>query len=391
MAEKSIEELINEATATVPSYINDNGSFAASKRRDNNYDNMLEILTGQKQFEFNVIDDPGRMKSVITYVKQLAADKKAFENEQKQLKTEYDELLKKVRKTAAEYDRQEALVSELRSYQLKKTLIRFSKGLIALEPIVDKLLDPDQMTNELTDAEEKKYQQMSQDLEDALFQEAYGRYHFAYDRGEGTGSRQAPTVENIIPIKFLADNGKTYYGLVRPPTGIITWEGKEARNAWINDKQIVAAIDTFINKHTKQTARNSSIKYTNDAALKIRVDPQTYKVYDAEPLNKVLLNLKEGDKKKITYNDSTATMEKIFDWMYQQTEVVPYSVWDSGSIDDPVYNDSDPDGTPFHSGKIEVKGNSGIKGAYLDDQRRPWNFQKVINSIDFWKFIRTII
>jgi hypothetical protein len=405
MAEISIEELITEATGNVPAYVGDGGSFASNKRRENNYTHMLEILLGKEPFEFKLKGNPERVKSLVTFSKELEANKEAFEKEHKQLKAEYNELTKKTRKTAEEYNRQEKLASELKTYQLKKTLRRFESTLRRLEPVVDKKLNAESLTS----LEEKEYKQLVIDLEDALFQETYGRYHFAYDPGEGSGRRQSPTVEHMIPVKFAADNGKNYYGVVRPPTGIITWEGKEARDAWVNDKQISQTVDSFISKH-RQSVRDSSILYSRDAILKIRVDPQTYKVFNAEPLNKVLLGLREGSKKKITYDDSDAMMEKIFQYMWDTMEAEEYDVWGAevegtskhdaqgreirgtaeiaGSIDHRMYNLKDKDGNPIPLGKKPVEGKKGVPGVTFDEQHRPLGFQQVINSIGFWKMIR---
>jgi hypothetical protein len=71
--------------------------------------------------------------------------------------------------------------------------------------------------------QKKKLREFVDYLEDEEFKKIYNKI---VPTGEGETSTKArkEAVEKAFPVKYETSDGETYHGLVRPPSGIITWE-----------------------------------------------------------------------------------------------------------------------------------------------------------------------
>jgi len=337
-------------------------TFSAMKGAQGSRERMLAILSGQEKFEFSLLDRPEMVRALIDQVKLMAKNKKNLKDENKSVDQKIKELEKIKYKTPEELDELSSLKNKNKSYQLQKTLIRFDKSLSEIDEILKRI----ENGVEITDKTRKKYDELVGDIENALFQETYLRRNLPYDRGESSAILMKPTATQNFPIKFIADNGKTYYGIIRPPTGLITWEGREARNAWLADSAILSLAEYIA----------SSRRFTSNDLLKIRISNDSFTALTKEVLNDKLFSLRmPNGMKKIEYNDSEEIKEAVRNYIFNESKgprvVTKYDVMDGGSIDDVIDNAETTTVEPM-----------------LDARGRPKDLTSIINSIEFWRFIR---
>lgn len=334
-------------------------SFRSMKSSLGSYERMMAILAGEEKFEYDLLDNPKMVRALVDQVKQMIKNKEKLNLENKSINERIKELKRVQYKTPEERDELEKLLQKDKAFQLQKTLMRFENKLDELDDILSRIEDG----VDLQDKTIKKYEDIVGELEDALFQETYVRPNLAYDRGEASGRMKKPTATENFPVMFRADNGKTYYGIVRPPSGIITWEGSEARNAWVNDADIKRVFG-WVDK-----SRN----YRKDDMLKLRISKDDFKVLKKEVLNNKLLNLNTTNgKKKLEYRDDDQAKEAVRNFILSggKREVTDYNVMGSES----------PEG--IEGGRTKTVNPS------LDKQGRPKDLTSVIDSIEFWRFIR---
>lgn len=339
-------------------------TFSSMKMEQGSRERLMAILAGQEKFEFSLLDQPKMVRALIDQVKIMAKNRDKYSEENKSINKRIKDLEKVKYKTPEELDELSGLKNRNKTYQLQKTLIRFEKKLSEIDDILKRI----ENGVEITDKTRKNYDDMVGEVEDALFQETYLRRNLPYDRGEASAIMMQPTATQNFPIKFISDNGKTYYGIIRPPSGIITWEGEEARNAWLNDSAI-RSLSEYI---------TSSRRFTSNELLKIRISKDTFTALTKEILNDKLFSLRmPNGMKKIEYNDSDITKEAIRNYIFNEADngnprtVSDYSVMDGSSIDDII------DGA-------ETK----TVAPSLDKRGRPSDLTSIINSIEFWRFIR---
>lgn len=191
--EKSIESILNEQDEDQESY--NQNSFQQISSRNDSYEKMMEILVGEKKFEGD-IDTPTQMEAVCDYIEKLAKNK---------------------------LDKQDD------SYAHKKELIKKIHDVDRIRKILNKI----KAGNTVTQGESEFYDDFADDVEAILMQPLVDRA-LAKDKSE-TSQHVLKSVLEAFPVEYKTVEDDTYYGLVRPPTGVITWEGDEAREAYKNE------------------------------------------------------------------------------------------------------------------------------------------------------------
>jgi len=374
MAEKSMDQFLfeyNPRADRTPDMSSKEDSFAQNRSNDTftsmkselgTYERMVAILAGQEKFEYNLLDNQKMVRALIDQVKTMIKNKEKIKLENKSVLDRIKELEKTQYRTREESDELNQLQSKTKAFQLQKTLMRFDKKLDELDDILGRIEDGVDITEKTI----KRYEAIVGDIEDALFQETYVRKNLGYEKGEASGGMKKPTATDNIPVLFRSDNGKTYYGIVRPPSGIITWEGKEARDAWIQDVDI---------KNLFSMIENSK-KYRKDEIFKLRISKGDFKVLSKELLNDKLFSLKtERHQAKFEYRDSDQVKEAVRNYIFNEVEGgAPREVTDHN-----VMGDID--------GIIKQAKTKTVQPS-LDNKGRPKDLTSIINSIEFWRFIR---
>jgi hypothetical protein len=151
---------------------------------------FVDILSGKKDFE-GYPESPSKMKSVLDGIENLLNNDKA-----------------------------EA------THSLKKGLVKLKPRIKKVRAIVSKI----EKGEKLSKSDYKEYDNLAKAIEDIFFSETYMKDFAPQGEGGTSKSKMIYISENAFPISFKLD-GKTYLGLVRPPTGIITWNGEAARKA----------------------------------------------------------------------------------------------------------------------------------------------------------------
>jgi len=124
-------------------------------------------------------------------------------------------------------------IEELLDDEEAETTHSLKKGLVKLRPRIKKvrnIIKKIEKGDKLSKDDYKDYDELAKALDNIFFNETYMKT-FAPQGINGTSkSKMIYTFENSFPISFKI-NGKKYFGLVRPPSGIITWSGESARKA----------------------------------------------------------------------------------------------------------------------------------------------------------------
>lgn len=332
---------------------NSSASFGSMKTDLGSRSRMMNILTGNEPFEYDLLDNPSMVRALVDQVKQMIKNKDSLNQENKSVNDRIKELKKLSYPTREERDELERLSQKNKAYQLQKTLMRFNKKIDELDSILNRMEDG----VDLQDKTIKKYDDMVGEIEDAIFQETYVRKNLAYEKGEASGNMKKPTATENFPVRFIAENGKVYFGIVRPPSGIITWEGREAREAWLSDPRVNDII----------SSTGSTKRYRRDDMLKIRISRDDFKVLTKELLNDKLFSMRTpSGKKKLEYRDSDTVKEALRNYILGgEKQVTDYNIM---------------------SGE-EGRGIKTVNPS-LDKQGRPKDLTSIIDSIEFWRFVR---
>lgn len=236
------------------------GSENYDKRKENvkTYENFLSILKGEKKFDGS-IETPQEMRVVIDSIKKI-----------------YDEFHgKKVDKDSP-------------TFQMKKRMVSFYERAKEVEKILKKI----ESGERVTEKEEDQYDTLADDVEDVLFQETFVKKMFPADKGETSSKTWAMSFQKAFPVKYTTKEGEDHYGLVRPPSGIITWEG------------------AGLGKDGSKS--DVGIKFKNDPDFslgsKLPLNDSTYKLYRSTSDVKQALSTGRFDVK-----DDDKTIEKIQD------------------------------------------------------------------------------
>jgi len=155
------------------------------------YGDFIDILSGKKKFEGD-IDSPEKMKQVIAGIERLFGD----DNDSNA------------------------------THSLKKGLSRIKKSIPKVKKVLAKIDNGDKISKD----DEDVYDKFADGIEKIFFSETYMKDIAPQGENATSKPRQFLAFDNMFPISFKL-NGRTYLGIVRPPTGIVTWNGKAARDA----------------------------------------------------------------------------------------------------------------------------------------------------------------
>lgn len=231
------------------------------------------ILTGKERFE-GEIDSPEQLHAIIKGIKQ-------FENELSGKKTDEDS------KTGA----------------MKK---RLAKMLDKADDI-EKILNKKEKGTKLSKDEIGAVMKFSQEVSDILISETYMKEFTEYEKGGSGGKVNKILFNHSFPVEYTADNGSKHYGLIRMPTGIVTWQGRDTMRIVKSDPEFkiqsrfqVLRKDYRLNKskELRELIDAGRIKYKDDDKTKKKVRDMLEKAGasinergDIKGLNRALKNV----------------------------------------------------------------------------------------------------
>lgn len=163
-------------------------SFNKKKIDTQKYEDFIKIIKGEKEFEGD-IDGPDDMRAIIRAIKDINKE------------------LKDKSTSGGESS-------------LRKRLSQYYNKALTIEKIVDKI----DAGKKITSKEEQEFEDFADEIEDSLFQETYMKQLFP-DETNTSSSDWDRNIYGAFPIKYTSPKGKDYYAIVRPPTGVVTWEG----------------------------------------------------------------------------------------------------------------------------------------------------------------------
>lgn len=194
-----IDKILEASSKASP----ESGSRGNKKIDIEGYEKMLNILAGKEKFEGD-IETPEQMQLVIDNIRK-------FKEETKKKDFKEDP-----------------------AHALKAKLAKLYPKIGPVQKVLDKIKE----TGKVTEKDDDVYSEFADEVEDILFYETYYKKHTASDVGGSGGKVNKIVFNHSFPIKYTSDAGKDYYGLVRPPTGAITWQGDRAREVVKNDPEI---------------------------------------------------------------------------------------------------------------------------------------------------------
>jgi hypothetical protein len=168
------------------------------------FEKMFNILGGKEKFEGS-IDSPQQMQVVLDSIKKFYEESKSNPK-----------------------------MGSEEAGAMKKKLAKLYPKINTIQKILDKIKKIGKVTGKDSDV----YDDFADEVEDILFYETYYKKFTATETGSSGGKVNKIVYEHSFPIKYTADDGKEYYGLIRPPTGVITWQGDRAREVVMNDPSL---------------------------------------------------------------------------------------------------------------------------------------------------------
>lgn len=198
-------------------------SLTQKKMDSEKYERFVEILKGEREFEGN-IDGPEDLRAVINAIKKIDSDLSSGGGKES---------------------------------ALRKRLSQFSNKAKDVESIMNKK----DSGSKLSDSEKKKIEDFADEVEDALFNDTYVK-EFHPDSETKNWSND---VEGTVAIKYTTPKGKDYYGLVRPSSGIITWEGMG-----LGKSGATSDIRNIIKKDPDVNLKNRIEEYDTDSGKILR-------------------------------------------------------------------------------------------------------------------------
>lgn len=172
-------------------YSTNDKNYQKRKFEMQTHQDFVDILKGEKKFD-GEIETPQQMRVIIDSIKKI-----------------YNEL------HGGKADK------ESPTFQMKKRMVSFYERSKEIEKILKKIESGDR----ITEKESEQYDTFADDIEDVLFQETYVKKMFPAEKGETSSKTWALSFQKAFPVEYTDKSGETYYGLVRPPSGVITWEG----------------------------------------------------------------------------------------------------------------------------------------------------------------------
>jgi hypothetical protein len=344
--------------------------FEKNKDQEKNASRMADILINRSNnkdrgtpFEYELLGNPEQVRQVIDAAKRFdyASEQDLTPAQKNRLKSLEDSEMDY--KEEKEYN---MLLAKKKTSILKSRLVKLLTKMKSIEPTLQKLLDGEKPPKQ----EMFHYDTIVGEIEDILFDETYVKNVLPYNKGESNPEAVVESFINNIPIRFESQ-GQMYYGIIRPPTGIITWIGPEARKVWLDDDEV-----KFI--QTKFPHINKS------EILKIRLEDN--KVED-EPLNSALLSMRNhSGSPRLIIKDDDETVKQLHDFIFRdEAELHVAKKHDIGSL-------LSADTQFSKEGKFkDPEGISARKvSASLNQRGRAKGIIDVFNSVEFWRFIRDL-
>lgn len=244
----NILDVLNEITS-------ETGERVKSKSSDDHekFADFVEILTGKRNFEGD-IDTPAKMQQILDGIKKIKGDLKGPQD------------------------------SSDKTHAMKKRLAKLAKKADEIQKILDKIKSGDKVTEDEAD----KYDKFADEVEDILFFETYVKDFTRNETGGSGGKVNKILWENSFPVEYTSDDGTKYYGLVRVPSGVITWQGDKAREVVKNDPEHEIPVKFDIMKPDYKISKNAKVKEL-EGKLRFKDDDKTkekvkelYKQHGAE-------------------------------------------------------------------------------------------------------------
>lgn len=227
-------------------------SFNKKKIDTEKYENFIKILKGEKEFEGD-INGPDDMKAIIRAIKDIHRE------------------LKNKTKSGGESS-------------LRKRLSQYYNKALEVEKIVNKI----EAGQKITDKEEKAFEDFADEIEDSLFQETYMKSLFP-DETNTSSSDWDKNIYGAFPIKYTSPKGKDYYAIVRPPTGVVTWEGMSlSKDGATSGVREILKKDPKINIGVKfdEYDKDSKKIYKGTKSIKSMLDTGRLKIKDDDTAKK---------------------------------------------------------------------------------------------------------
>lgn len=112
-----------------------------------------------------------------------------------------------------------------KTHTMKNRLAKMSDKADDIQKIIDKIKN----NKKISYKEEDAVEEFSDKIEDILFSETYVKTFTSYEEGSSGGKANIIIFNESFPIEYTDVEGVKYYGLIRPPSGIVTWSSDEVR------------------------------------------------------------------------------------------------------------------------------------------------------------------
>lgn len=240
--------------------------------------NIIDVL--EESFEGTRIKTPSR-RLTLDKIEDLYSFIQGFDPyegisaDPKEIK----EIIKQLRKLKSKFDNNE---DDEKPSHIRKKLLEIEKNDITRK--VEKILDKIDDGKVITAKEHDIYDEFVDKINDVFIDLKKSKF-VPDSEGKSGGKENKILWEHSFPIKYTLDSGKSYYGLVRAPSGIITWQSDEARYAIENENELPKSLHVMSNYKLSNSKLISDLedklKYKDDNKTKEKVQA-IYEKHGAE-------------------------------------------------------------------------------------------------------------
>lgn len=184
--EVSLDKVLNVLNEEEEWKTSESDSFKKKKDYEDTLKDIVDIFKGEKEFEYDLYNR-SMMRKMLNFIEKAHTTK-----------SDEDE--------------------DATTFQMRKRL--GSKKLYDQVDTIREILSKE----EPTEKEEEIYKNFVDEVEDILYYETRHKKVTSNSSGETSKESLTASVKDVFPVKYEASNGEDYYGLVRPPSGIITWQ-----------------------------------------------------------------------------------------------------------------------------------------------------------------------
>ena len=250
---------------------------------------------------------------------------------------------------------------------------------------IDKLFSS-KTNDELTEKDQDDIEKASQEILDFFKTSANKKGHNDKDFKETGVNTWQVKAEQTFPCK-LEDGDNVYYGLVRPPTGVITWQGVKARAA--AQKLGVPTKLPIMNKGDKQNP-NFVVERGADAFGKFMSKFQNISQADVDSIGETDPTIKRGS---YTNKEGKVNVDFDFDDSKQAKEKVVAAMKKGGAdYDSKAYKTNKRlNSAEAAIDKISNDDLESIMGESLNDKEKDLLITEgYIRNVSFWQNIAKI-